>query len=214
MAQGGQRIGGFPRLADENRHAAFGQDRAAVAELGRDVDFGGNAGQLFEPVFRDLRGVMPGAAGDHGHAVALGEIDALGQRQTARAGIIIARCGRMERQGCAQDGGLFGDFLGHEMAVAGFVHACLIQVDAADRAVRAASLLIKDFNALAGQDHPVAFLKIGDPVGHRRQRNGVRSQIHFARAMAHGQRRALARADHQVVLALEQEGQRKGPVQT
>jgi hypothetical protein len=43
--------------------------RFAVAELGRDVDVGGQARDLLEPVFRDMAGVGRRAAGDQRHPV-------------------------------------------------------------------------------------------------------------------------------------------------
>src|SRR5581483_3628347 len=45
------------------------------------------------------------------------------------------------------------------------------------------------------------------------ERDRVRAEIHLAAAVADRERRALARADHQVVLAGEQESQRKGAAQ-
>ena len=50
-------------------------------------------------------------------------------------------------------------------------------------------------------------------VGERRQRDGVGAEEHLAVAVADRQRRALARADQQVVLAGEQEGERKRAAQ-
>ena len=70
-----------------------------------------------------------------------------------------------------------------------------------------------DLGALARQHHPVAVFEIADVVGERRQRDRVGAEIHFAVAVADRQRRALAGADHQVVLALEQEGQRERAAQ-
>ena len=50
-------------------------------------------------------------------------------------------------------------------------------------------------------------------IGERRQRNGVRAEIHLALAVANGEWRAFARADQKIVLAGEQEGQCKSAAQ-
>ena len=57
---------------------------------------------------------------------------------------------------------------------------------------------------------PVALLEIGDAIGERRERQRVRAEIHLALAVADGERRALARADQKIVLAIEEidEGER------
>ena len=67
--------------------------------------------------------------------------------------------------------------------------------------------------ALARHHRPIAVLEIADAVGERRERDRVRAQEHFAVAVADRERRALAGADHQVVLAGEQERQRKRAAQ-
>ncbi len=60
---------------------------------------------------------------------------------------------------------------------------------------------------------PVAFFEIGDPVGEGRERQRVGAEIHLAVAVADGERRALPRADQQVVMAFEQVDQREGAAQ-
>ena len=66
---------------------------------------------------------------------------------------------------------------------------------------------------LAGQHRAVAVLQIGDRVGEGRQRDGVGAEIHLALAVADGERRSLPRADHQVVLAGEDDGERERALQ-
>ena len=67
--------------------------------------------------------------------------------------------------------------------------------------------------ALRVHDRPVAVLEIGDRVGEGRQRDGVGAEEHLALAMADGERRAVAGADDQVLVAGEHDGQRKGAFQ-
>ena len=82
-----------------------------------------------------------------------------------------------------------------------------------DRPLDRVALLVVDLDALARQHRPVAVFEIADGVGERRERDGVGAEIHLAVAVADRERRALARADQQVVLAGEQEGQREGAAQ-
>ena len=63
------------------------------------------------------------------------------------------------------------------------------------------------------QHRPVAVLQVGDGVGEGRERDGVRAQVHLALAVADGERRALPGADHQVVLAGEDDGERERAAQ-
>ena len=122
---------------------------------------------------------------------ALGEIDIFGQR-------------------VADHFRLLGDFLGHEMAVIALVDQHRGGLGKAHRPDDLAVFGIEDFDRAAGQHHPVAVLEIGDAVGEGRERDGIRAQKHFALAVADRQRAALARADQQIVLALEHDGEREG----
>ena len=67
--------------------------------------------------------------------------------------------------------------------------------------------------ALAGNDHPVAFLKVGDALRQRSERQCIRPQEHLALAIAEYQRRAEPRADQQVGLLAKSNGQREGTAQ-
>ena len=66
-----------------------------------------------------------------------------------------------------------------------------------------------DFDALARKHGRVAVLEIRNRVGEGSERDGVGAEIHFTVAIADRERRALARADEEVVLAREQEGERE-----
>ena len=72
---------------------------------------------------------------------------------------------------------------------------------------------VVDHGAAAGEHDPVAVLEIADRVGERRERDGVGAEIHLALAVADGERRALAGADQEVFLAVEQEGEREGALE-
>jgi hypothetical protein len=99
-------------LRHEDRRAAPGHRRGAVAELRGDVDLDGNAGDPLEPVFRDDAGMIGGAAGDHRHPLERAQRKGqLGQMH--RAGRRVDQ--RIER--VANDRRLLEDLLLHEMAV-------------------------------------------------------------------------------------------------
>jgi len=65
--------------------------------------------------------------------------------------------------------------------------------------------LVVDNGTVTRQDHPVAILQIADGVGERAQRDGVRTEVHFALAVADGERRPVACTDHQIFVARENE---------
>ncbi len=206
IAKGGQGIGGFARLADEKCHGIRGQRRLAVAEFRGDIDLAVQPGKPFEPVLRGQAGVIGGAAGDHGQPVEAGKVDPVGQGDASRARVMLDRV--------AEDDGLFGDLLGHEMLVARLFDAGLVDADAGQLAVGAAAPGVEDLHPLAGDEGMIAFLKIGDAVGHRRQRARVGAHEHLTVAMPDGQRRPLAGGNHQVLLSVEEEKQREGTLQT
>jgi hypothetical protein len=105
--------------------------------------------------------------------------------------------------------GLLVNFLGHEVAIIRLVdqRGCGAVLEGV--AVNHRIVLVKDSRAIARQDDPVAVLEITDRVGERAERNGVRTEIHFAFAIADRKRRSVACADHQIVIAGEDKTQRK-----
>ena len=205
IVQRGQRVGGLARLADEHRPALRRQRRLAIAELGRDIDLARQSGQPLEPVFRDARGKEGRAAAHQRQPVHLREVERFRQDDPPVLDVVAKRI--------AKDDGLLRDFLGHEVAVPGLVDRGRSHVDPRDGPVRQPPLGVIDFCPRAGQDDVIAVLEIRDAIGERRQRDRVRAKEHLARPVPHRQRRALAGADHQVALPLEQEGQRERAVQ-
>ncbi len=108
---------------------------------------------------------------------------------------------------------LLVDFLGHEVLVVALVDQLRGSRRLEHRPLDFAALLVTNLDALVRHHRPVAVFQIADGVGERRQRNRIRAEIHLAVAVTDGERRAFARADHQVVLAGEQEGERKSAAQ-
>ena len=97
------------------------------------------------------------------------------------------------------------------MTVAGLVDGGRAHVDAGEIAVHAMASGVVEDGPRARQHGMVAVFQIGDAVGERCQRDGVRADEHLPVAMPGGQRAALARGNHQIALAVEQEGQRERP---
>ena len=69
---------------------------------------------------------------------------------------------------------------------------------------------VRDDAGFAGQHRTVALLEVGEVVGERGECQGIRTEVHLALAVTHRERRALPRADQQVVVAVEQEGECEG----
>ena len=110
---------------------------------------------------------------------------------------------------------LLVDFLGHEVAIIRLCRPAGRRPAVLDARRGARPSLSSSQNSapLRVSTDPVAILEIADGVGERRQRDRVGAQIHLAVAIADRQRRAVARADHQIVLALEQEPERERAAQ-
>ena len=117
------------------------------------------------------------------------------------------------RERVADDLRLLVNLLGHEVAIIAFVHEKGRGRRFEHGALDFAAFGVEHVGALAREHGQIAVLEIGDRVGKRRERDGVGAEIHFALAIADGERRALARADEEIVLAREQEGEREGTAQ-
>ena len=113
----------------------------------------------------------------------------------------------------ADDFRLLVDLLRHEVAMIALVDEEGLRRDSLARPADDGAAPVPDLGAVTGQDRPVALFEIGDLVGERRQGQGIRAEIGLALPVADGQRRAVAGADQEVLLAREQEGQGEGAVQ-
>ena len=83
----------------------------------------------------------------------------------------------------------------------------------AHRTGNSLALGVVDRDGAVRQHCPVTILQIGDAIGEGRQRYGIAAYEHFTASVPDGERRAVAGRDQQVVLALEQDGERKGALQ-
>ena len=116
-------------------------------------------------------------------------------------------------EGMADHLRLLVDLLGHEVPVIALFRQQAAGRAALDAALDLAAARLADVGPLAGQRHPVAFLEIGDAIGEGGERERVRAQIHFPVAIADSQRRALTRADQEILLALKQIDERERPAE-
>ena len=108
---------------------------------------------------------------------------------------------------------LLEDLLLHEVAVVALVD----DIGRVGRlpllATDGVALGIEDREAVAANHRPVAVFQIGDGIGEGRQRDGIGAEEHLALAMADRQRRAIARADDQIGIVGEHDGEREGAFQ-
>ena len=117
------------------------------------------------------------------------------------------------RERAAHDLGLLVNFLRHEMAMLALVDQKGRGLRADTRALDPGVRGVVEFGALAGQHDPVAFVQISDVLREGRERQRIGAEKHLALAPTDGERRTAPRADEQVRLALEQEGERKSAAQ-
>ena len=208
VAERRQGVRRLARLGDDQHHPALRQRRLAITEFGRDVDLDRHPGDLLQPVFGDQPGVIGRAAGGDGEARYRREVE--GQvRQVDLVG------GRIEKavQGVADDHRLLVDLLEHEMAVFALADGGARGRRLDDRAVDRLVVGVVDLGAVALEDDPVALLQIADALGQRCQRQGVGAEIHLPVAKADRQRAPASRADHQVFMGSEDDGEGESAVQ-
>ena len=115
------------------------------------------------------------------------------------------------RERASDDLRLLMDLLRHEMAVIALVDQESGGVGPDPAPLDGKARRIAKRRRSARQGHEIAILEIGDGVGEGRERQRVGAKEHFAGAIAFAkadcERRALARADQQIRLALEDHGE-------
>ena len=109
-------------------------------------------------------------------------------------------------QGLGDDDRLLENLLAHEMGVIALVDALGRGAGVDDLAFDRTIVAVEDLHAVAAQHRPVALVEIGDPLRQRRQRQRVGAEVILALAITDGQRRPHARADDQIGMIAEQEG--------
>ena len=204
-----ERVGGLARLRYEERGATWVERGLAVAELRGDIDLDGKSRPALEPVFGDEASIKRGAAGRDRETADIGEVD--GQRRDFDA--VRGEIG-IGRERMADHFRLLVDLLSHEVAIVALVDEETGGERAGDRPLNGLAGAVADGDALPGQHRPVAVLEVGDGIGEGGERNSIGAHEHLARAVADGERAALARHDHQIVVAAEYQGEREGALET
>ena len=109
----------------------------------------------------------------------------------------------------ADDLRLLENLLRHEVSVIALVDKRRRNIRDLDRTLNLVAVCVEYARLLARQLNSVAIFEEADPAGHRRERKGVGSEIHGTLAIADRKRRAAARADDKIFLALEHNAERK-----
>ena len=143
--------------------------------------------------------------------------------------VILADLGEIERHLRERDGPVPGiehavqriadhrrllvDLLEHEMGVVPLADHRAGRGGAPDLPLHDIAVAVVDHRAVGVHLGPIALFEVADAAGQRRERERVRPEIHFAVAVADGERAAAPGADHQVAVPGEQDGEREGAFQ-
>ena len=111
--EGGQRVGGFARLANREDQRARLDDGVPVAELRSVFDFHGHAREVFDHVFADHAGIVARAASGDDDAVDVAEFPDV--RVEARELRVAFGTEQAAAHGVAEHLGLFENFFQHEV---------------------------------------------------------------------------------------------------
>ena len=113
-------------------------------------------------------------------------------------------------QRVADDGGVFVEFLFHEVAVVAFADGGAGEGGQFDVALDLGAGGVMEGGGVCGDDGPVAIAQVGDAAGQGGEGQGVGACEHFAVAEADGEGGAVAGGDHQFGVAGEDHGQGVG----
>ena len=129
LAQGGQGIGGFPRLGDGHGENPAVDDRSAIPELRRNIRLDRQPGKRFDQVLSDQCRMPGGAARHETQPVEAGKLSILepelGDPNVGR--LVVHPFAQ-----CVSNGfGLLEDLLEHEVGVPGLLRRLAVPGDAA-----------------------------------------------------------------------------------
>ena len=185
----GERVGGLARLRHDDDECGGMRNAVAIAVLARDLDGARNARKRFDPLLRDERRIVAGAAREDQHAVDVGE---------RRAGIgaeDLGHDGRDAVERVAHRARLLEDLLLHEVAIGAELDRRARRLDDRDRTADRFAARVVDRVLVATHVGDVAFLEVDDASRHRQQRSGVGCEEVIRFTDAHDERAAEARAD-------------------
>ena len=201
MAQGGQGVGGFARLADGDHQATRVGHRVAVAVFAGHFNLGRDVGHALQPVLGGATAVVTGAAGQDEHRV-----DVLEHAVRVVAGLGLGAVKQLGHdalnafQGVGNGTRLFEDFFLHVVAVRPQLGRAAVGVDGVHLALHRLVLGIDDPVLAHLHIHHIALGQIHNLIGHACQGHGVAGQKVFALAHAQNQWGTRARAHHPVRL--------------
>ena len=116
-------------------------------------------------------------------------------------------------QGLRNHDRLLEDLLLHEVAIIALIDRSGRSAGLDDIALDRLVVAVEDLDALAADHRPIAFVEIGDALGPGGDRKRVGPEVILALAVAHRQRRTHARADDEIGVVAEEEGNGEGPLQ-
>ena len=172
VVERGQRIRGFARLRNRYHQGLGIGNAGAITVFAGHFNIAGNARDFFQPVARDLPGMVAGTAGKDEDIFDLRE-DSVRFRAENAGHQRVAVAHRFQR--ICQRLRLFVDFLLHVVLVFTQLHAIVVEFADMYLALHGVALGIK--NAIVGQvqlDH-IAFFQIHHVLGDLQQRRHIGS---------------------------------------
>ena len=207
MLQRRQRVRGLAGLRDNDDECRRVRDAVAIPVFARNFDRARNAGERLDPLLRDERRVVAGAAGQEQHAVDVGQH---GSRVGAEQRRIDAGDGF---EGVRDRARLLEDLLLHEVPVGAELDRDPRRFDRDHGPLGALAAGVVDRPAFGAHVGDVALVEIGEAVRHRKEREGIGREKMVVGADADDERAAGARTDDPAGLARRDDGDRIRAVQ-
>ena len=182
LVHGGESVDGFAGLGDGDDERALIEDGLAVAELGGVIDLGGDAGEAFEVVAADERGVRGGAHADEDGAI--DRLD-LGGREWELVELNAGGVDQVTAAERVEDGvGLLVDLLEHEVLVAAAGGGDVVVRGDLDRLLDRAAGGVDERHAGRGEVDELARLEEVDAPRVSDQRAEVGRDVHLSVAVS------------------------------
>jgi hypothetical protein len=204
-----ERVRRLARLADGDHERPRVDDRVAVAELGRVVDFDRDAREPFEEELADERRVPRRAAREQHDAVEVPEL-VVAEVQAVELDVAAAFVDPPEQR-VGNDARLLVDLLLHVVVVAGLFGLREVPRHRRHRTFDARPVEAADFDRRRRDRRHIAVVEVDDALRRLDHRRDVaREEVAVGRE-ADDQRAVLAGADHLVGMPAVDRGDREGP---
>ena len=198
LGLGGEGVGGFAGLGDEEADGVRVGDGVAVAVLAGVVDVDGEAGEALDHELAGEAGVPGGSAGGDGDLAGVADL-VVGDVQVVEEDVAGVE-GDAAEGGVADGAGLLVDFLEHEVLVAGLFGLDGVPGDALDFEREGGAVEVGEGDACGGEDGDFAVLEEVDVAGVVEDAGDVGGEEVFAFADADDGGRAHAGGDELVGL--------------